>query len=122
MRISDWSSTCALPICVAAGRHGAGERDRPDRALRSGGQADPAGGGYVGRKGRPDHPVDADRRAARTRRRRDHAMNATLDPALLAKLVCTVTRMPLRWDAERSELLSDAAGLDRERTRLNYSD
>ncbi|EQA96676.1 Trm112 family protein [Sphingobium indicum] len=38
-------------------------------------------------------------------------MNATLDPALLAKLVCPVTRMPLRWDAERSELLSDAAGL-----------
>ncbi|SCW48973.1 hypothetical protein SAMN02927924_00878 [Sphingobium faniae] len=34
-----------------------------------------------------------------------------VDPWLLAKLVCPVTRAPLRWDAERSELLSDAAGL-----------
>ncbi len=33
------------------------------------------------------------------------------DPYLLAKLVCPVTRTPLRWDAERSELVSDAAGL-----------
>jgi uncharacterized protein YbaR (Trm112 family) len=31
--------------------------------------------------------------------------------ALLAKLVCPVTRTPLRWDAERQELVSDAAGL-----------
>ena len=38
-------------------------------------------------------------------------MSAVLDPALLAKLVCPVTRTPLRWDAERSELLSEAAGL-----------
>lgn len=30
---------------------------------------------------------------------------------LLALLVCPVTRTPLRWDAEREELVSDAAGL-----------
>ncbi|WP_375198148.1 Trm112 family protein [Sphingobium sp.] len=33
------------------------------------------------------------------------------DPPLLAKLVCPLTRAPLRWDAERSELVSEAAGL-----------
>lgn len=38
-------------------------------------------------------------------------MSAGLDPYLLAKLVCPVTRTPLRWDAERSELVSEAAGL-----------
>jgi len=38
-------------------------------------------------------------------------MRATLDPYLLAKLVCPVTRTPLRWDAQRSELVSEAAGL-----------
>jgi uncharacterized protein len=31
--------------------------------------------------------------------------------ALLAILVCPVTRTPLRWDAERQELVSDAAGV-----------
>lgn len=36
---------------------------------------------------------------------------AALDPALLAKLVCPVTRGPLRWDGVRSELVSEAAGL-----------
>ena len=30
---------------------------------------------------------------------------------LLAVLVCPVTRGPLRWDSERLELVSDAAGL-----------
>jgi len=30
---------------------------------------------------------------------------------LLAVLVCPVTRTPLRWDAERQELVSEAAGL-----------
>ncbi|WP_081465149.1 Trm112 family protein [Sphingobium chlorophenolicum] len=35
----------------------------------------------------------------------------TIDPALLAKLVCPATRTPLRWDAARGELISDAAGL-----------
>ncbi|MBX3560818.1 MAG: Trm112 family protein [Sphingomonas sp.] len=34
-----------------------------------------------------------------------------LDPALLAKLVCPVTRAPLRYDAEMEELVSKAAGL-----------
>ena len=32
-------------------------------------------------------------------------------PWLLEKLVCPVTRTPLRWDAARQALLSDAAGL-----------
>ena len=31
--------------------------------------------------------------------------------ALLAKLVCPVTRTPLRYDREAQELISDAAGL-----------
>jgi hypothetical protein len=30
---------------------------------------------------------------------------------LLALLVCPVTRTPLKWDAERQELVSEAAGL-----------
>ena len=36
---------------------------------------------------------------------------APIDPWLLAKLVCPVTRTPLRWDAARNALLSDTAGL-----------
>ena len=35
----------------------------------------------------------------------------SLDPGLLAKLVCPVTRAPLRYDAEAQELVSEAAGL-----------
>lgn len=35
----------------------------------------------------------------------------TLDADLLAKLVCPATRTPLRYDPERDELVSDAAGL-----------
>ena len=38
-------------------------------------------------------------------------MNGEIDPALLAKLVCPATRTPLRYDRERSELVSDEAGL-----------
>ena len=38
-------------------------------------------------------------------------MSGEIDPALLVKLVCPATRTPLRWDAERSELVSEAAGL-----------
>ena len=38
-------------------------------------------------------------------------MSGTLDPKLLAILVCPLTRTPLRWDEEASELISDAAGL-----------
>lgn len=34
-----------------------------------------------------------------------------LDDDLLAILVCPLTRMPLRWDAERNELVSEAGGL-----------
>lgn len=36
---------------------------------------------------------------------------APVDPWLLSKLVCPVTRTPLRWDATRQALVSDAAGL-----------
>ena len=36
---------------------------------------------------------------------------APIDPWLLAKLVCPVTRTRLRWDAARGALVSDAAGL-----------
>jgi len=36
---------------------------------------------------------------------------AELDPALLAILVCPVTRGPLRWDPEAQELISETAGL-----------
>jgi len=35
----------------------------------------------------------------------------TLDPALLAILVCPATRQPLRYDPQAQELISDAAGL-----------
>jgi len=35
----------------------------------------------------------------------------SLDPDLLALLVCPLTRTPLRLDAGRGELISDAAGL-----------
>jgi uncharacterized protein YbaR (Trm112 family) len=34
-----------------------------------------------------------------------------VDPTLLAMLVCPITRTALRYDAERQELISDAAGL-----------
>ena len=36
---------------------------------------------------------------------------APVDPWLLAKLVCPVTRTPLRWDDARGALVSDATGL-----------
>jgi uncharacterized protein len=35
----------------------------------------------------------------------------SLDPWLLSKLVCPLTRTPLRYDEERQELVSEAAGL-----------
>ena len=35
----------------------------------------------------------------------------TIDPFLLDKLVCPITRTPLRFDPEREELISEAAGL-----------
>jgi uncharacterized protein YbaR (Trm112 family) len=35
----------------------------------------------------------------------------SLDPELLAILVCPVTRTPLRYDEAAGELVSDAAGL-----------
>ncbi len=38
-------------------------------------------------------------------------MSAAIDPWLLERLVCPATRTPLRLDAERGELVSDAAGL-----------
>ena len=36
---------------------------------------------------------------------------AAIDPWLLERLVCPATRTPLRYDAERQELVSDAAGV-----------
>ena len=33
------------------------------------------------------------------------------DPGLLAKLVCPISRAPLRYDEAAQELISDAAGL-----------
>ncbi len=36
---------------------------------------------------------------------------APIDPWLLEKLVCPVTRAPLTWDADRQALVSEAAGL-----------
>jgi len=38
-------------------------------------------------------------------------MKDTIDPWLLERLVCPVTRQPLRYDAARQELVSEAAGL-----------
>ncbi len=35
----------------------------------------------------------------------------TIGAALLAKLVCPATRTPLRYDADRQELVSEAAKL-----------
>ncbi len=37
--------------------------------------------------------------------------SARVDPKLLEILVCPLTKGPLRYDAERGELLSDRAGL-----------
>ena len=34
-----------------------------------------------------------------------------IDPKLLEILVCPMTKVPLRYDAEKQELLSDQAGL-----------
>lgn len=38
-------------------------------------------------------------------------MKRAFDPALLAKLVCPVSRTPLRYDEAAQELVSEAAGL-----------
>ena len=38
-------------------------------------------------------------------------MNTTLDPWLLERLVCPLTRQPLRYDEAAGELVSEAAGL-----------
>ena len=35
----------------------------------------------------------------------------TLDPSLVERLVCPLTRTKLRWDAAAQELVSDEAGL-----------
>jgi uncharacterized protein len=37
--------------------------------------------------------------------------HAAFDEALLAKLACPVTRTALRYDRDRQELISEAAGL-----------
>lgn len=38
-------------------------------------------------------------------------MAAHIDPKLLEILVCPLTRVPLRYDAQKQELISDQAGL-----------
>ncbi|MFG6282669.1 Trm112 family protein [Sphingomonas sp. S6] len=38
-------------------------------------------------------------------------MSAGIDPWLLERLVCPVTRQPLRYDEAAQELVSEAAGL-----------
>ena len=38
-------------------------------------------------------------------------MNHAVDPKLLEILVCPLTKVPLRYDAVRQELISDQAGL-----------
>ncbi len=38
-------------------------------------------------------------------------MSQEIDPKLLEILVCPLTKVPLRYDADKQELLSDQAGL-----------
>lgn len=38
-------------------------------------------------------------------------MSRTIDPKLLEILICPLTKSPLRYDAEREELISDKARL-----------
>ena len=38
-------------------------------------------------------------------------MDHAVDPKLLEILVCPLTKVPLRYDAARQELISDQAGL-----------
>lgn len=42
---------------------------------------------------------------------RNAASAAGLDPRLLEILICPLTKGPLRFDAERMELISESAGL-----------
>ncbi len=53
---------------------------------------------------RPAEPRPAEPRPAEPR-------GAQVDPKLLEILVCPVTHTRLRYDAEKQELISDAAGL-----------
>ncbi len=38
-------------------------------------------------------------------------MSCAVDPKLLEILVCPLTKVPLRYDIEKQELISDQAGL-----------
>lgn len=38
-------------------------------------------------------------------------MSSKIDPKLLEILVCPLTKVPLRYDAQNQELISDQAGL-----------
>jgi uncharacterized protein YbaR (Trm112 family) len=38
-------------------------------------------------------------------------MSQQIDPKLLEILVCPMTKVPLRYDADKQELISDQAGL-----------
>jgi len=41
----------------------------------------------------------------------ENKMSQNVDPKLLEILVCPLTKVPLRYDAGKQELLSDQAGL-----------
>ena len=55
-------------------------------------------------EGRPSEPRSTDARPA-------DARGGQVDPKLLEILVCPVTHTRLRYDAEKQELVSEAAGL-----------
>ena len=105
----------------ATRRRGAGQRRGAGRPVRCRDQAGAARGARHRRARRSGGPVPAllPPRRKRRGRRRHAAMTpagvrpagVTIDPALLAILVCPMTRTPLRLDAERGELVSDEAGL-----------
>jgi uncharacterized protein YbaR (Trm112 family) len=53
----------------------------------------------------------AENAAPRAETRPSEARGGQVDPKLLEILVCPVTHTRLRYDAEKQELVSDAAGL-----------
>jgi len=58
----------------------------------------------------PETPADAGA-APKPEARAPESRGAQVDPKLLEILVCPVTHTRLRYDAEKQELISDAAGL-----------
>ncbi len=58
-----------------------------------------------------DTPTDGKSPEGKTAARGDARADARVDPKLLEILVCPLTKGPLRYDAERGELISERAGL-----------